>query len=409
MQQKTLNQYAAKNTESKGFIDYITDDDDILYNRGVGLKHLDEPQNSIVAGDWICFQGDGELHVTVQEYDRTGYITHLDKDQNSVQDEVTGNIEYKTLSIDPDHYHYESNADGSFFVVKLDLQNLELDTNYGVHFEEPKGKIRRYKKIEHAESNNRHINYANPNGAAYESSLISGSFSIFYNSLSRTQSIFSGAEDHNKISNISPRVFWGDISHIMEDQATFAPYIAMQLGDHSGDFYVPGTTRLFTPIWRETVNKYLSITEKSGAEGTDTKKGGVLDLLTTNLTYPLNYVLAMGGFQNVSNGVPTDTPTQAAAKATKAVCDNLKQSYDSDNLRIYVIKYRKQNKYKDLLTQSEGTHVYNYLDQCASGTTAPYLYDISTKTELENALTAIAKDINENFAGYTDAKAFNVE
>ncbi len=78
-----------------------------------------------------------------------------------------------------------------------------------------------------------------------------------------------------------------------------------------------------------------------------------------------------------------------------------------------MIKYRPQSQYSTIATYDRESvlkgHDYSIVDSCASGTAAPYLYDISTKAELENALTAIAKDIKENFAGYTDAKAFNVE
>ena len=101
--------------------------DELTKNKGIYLMKWN-------GENWICFQGDGELHVEVAEDPVTGYIKHLNKDQEQTQTEVTGNSTYQTLSIDPDLYHYESNADGSLYVVKLDLQNLELDTEYGVQF-----------------------------------------------------------------------------------------------------------------------------------------------------------------------------------------------------------------------------------------------------------------------------------
>ena len=151
---------------------------------------------------------------------------------------------------------------------------------------------------------------------------------------------------------------------------------------------------------RDSVRKYCQIQPYS------TSYNNMANIFAHSFTTPYNSVLALNGYQEAN-----DTPTKAAMKVTTDVCSQLKVKY-KDDLKIYIIKYRKQNKYKtfpfDGVTHKDLDHDYNYLNECASGTSAPYLYDISTKTELENALTAIAKDIKENFAKYTDAKVFNV-
>lgn len=169
----------------------------------------------------------------------------------------------------------------------------------------------------------------------------------------------------------------------------------------SGDTYISGTTRLFSQFKRNSANQHIEIKPHSTTYDDKAK------LVETTFTVPVNMALRSNGYQE-----ETDTPTQGAAKATIAACQKLKDTY-GDNLRVYVIKYRPQSWYNTIPAYDMGAtqkdQDYSIVDSCASGTATPYLYDISTKAELENALTAIAKDIKENFAGYTDAKAFNVE
>lgn len=72
-------------------------------------------------------------------------------------------------------------------------------------------------------------------------------------------------------------------------------------------------------------------------------------------------------------------------------------------MQIYLIRYRKQDKYKHPVTQTEMNFDYSYLDNCATGTDEPYIYDISTQEELTSALSDISEDIKE-WAGYEEAK-----
>jgi hypothetical protein len=78
-----------------------------------------------------------------------------------------------------------------------------------------------------------------------------------------------------------------------------------------------------------------------------------------------------------------------------------------ENIRIYLIKYRKQpNCRRTPLWQDENTTItldYSYLDDCASGVIAPYLWDVSNEADLKSALSTIAADI-KSFAAYAPAR-----
>ncbi len=97
--------------------------------------------------------------------------------------------------------------------------------------------------------------------------------------------------------------------------------------------------------------------------------------------------------------------TSAVKLVTKDACAKLKGDW-GDNLRVYIIKYRKQTQYKHPVTQAATNFDYSYLDSCASGTSAPYMYDITTEDQLKSALDAIYTDI-EKWAGKTEARNVN--
>ncbi|MDR1362342.1 MAG: hypothetical protein LBJ16_03965, partial [Holosporaceae bacterium] len=72
-----------------------------------------------------------------------------------------------------------------------------------------------------------------------------------------------------------------------------------------------------------------------------------------------------------------------------------------NDLRVYVIKYRKQDKYKNMISGEEKNCDYSYLNSCASD--PAHVYDISTESELKSALKTIATDL-KTFANYQTAK-----
>jgi hypothetical protein len=98
-----------------------------------------------------------------------------------------------------------------------------------------------------------------------------------------------------------------------------------------------------------------------------------------------NKVLLDGGWQRAEDASPT-LPTEAVKNVTAEACAKLKSDYRTDNVRIYIVKYQKQN----------GN--YDYLNQCAD-----FIYDAATPEALNTALQVIAADI-KSFAGYEAAK-----
>lgn len=147
--------------------------------------------------------------------------------------------------------------------------------------------------------------------------------------------------------------------------------------------------RLFSPMWRSTAYSYLSMTEYSGLSGSGTTKGGAATLLTTHATYPVNFVLFYSGYQSNYTNV---SPTQAVSLVTSAACAKLKADHPT-TLRVYVIKYRKQEMYNAIPIKGETSkqyHDYSIVDQCA---TSGKVYEATTQASLKSTLDTIAADI----------------
>lgn len=382
-----LNYFYATNNGKE--ITWEADQTDEWVNNNQGITAKD---------NWIKFNGDATIEVEVEPLDDGSGIIY----ERPSGEEVTYPIfedDYQIVTITPQTHRYEETSDGEGYRIKLKLRNVKLDSSYGAKFLRPLEDVYRNKRIDKSGNNRRYIEYANFNGVPSRANNISGSFSTYWDYLHGTQSIASN--DRNQISNITPLEFGGDIVHEMEDSGSKPAYANLTLGDNGGYHYVPGTVRLFVPIWRETINKFFGITEMSGSDST--KSGGVLNLLTTDITYPVNSVLLEGGYQTVSNGVPQETPTQAAMKVTALACAKLKQDY-GNNLQIHIVKYRKQQMYKDF-SQNNKYHNYSVIDSCA--TPGAYVVDATSEDQLKAALRVIAEDIKE-FAGYKTAQNVDV-
>jgi hypothetical protein len=178
-----------------------------------------------------------------------------------------------------------------------------------------------------------------------------------------------------------------------------------------GAYYAPGLIRKFARNVRALGGFSISM------NGSSSSYSNRADLIVTDFTYPVNSVLYFGcsaagdlygkSWQGNSNGTTTYSTTNAAQLATKDVCAKLKSDH-GNNLRIYVVKFRKQEKYKTFpfrtgteITQTNVSHNYSYIDDCASE--ASYVHDATTETTLKSALDAIATDI-KSWAEYKDAK-----
>jgi hypothetical protein len=94
------------------------------------------------------------------------------------------------------------------------------------------------------------------------------------------------------------------------------------------------------------------------------------------------------------------TTTEAVKNVTTDACAKLKEKH-TDNLRIYVVKYRKQTQYKHKVSNAITDFNYDYIDDCA--TAADHIYDANDETALNTALSDIAGDI-KSWAGYTNAQ-----
>ena len=117
--------------------------------------------------------------------------------------------------------------------------------------------------------------------------------------------------------------------------------------------------------------------------------------------------------------------TSAVKLVTKDAYTKLKHDW-GDNLRVYIIKYRKQTQYKHPVTQTATDFDYDYLDACASDRDSDAVYDTSVtdsvdasknkyiygitgstsaaaQENLNKALDAIYRDIKK-WAEYEEAK-----
>jgi hypothetical protein len=80
-----------------------------------------------------------------------------------------------------------------------------------------------------------------------------------------------------------------------------------------------------------------------------------------------------GDLLTESDGKNARTPTTACQKVTSDAVEKLMTDWDN-NIRVYVIKFRKQTQYKDNETDIDFN--YSYIDSCASD--PDYVYDVDT-------------------------------
>ena len=168
-------------------------------------------------------------------------------------------------------------------------------------------------------------------------------------------------------------------------------------------YYIPGLTR-GNLCFEDQETKYYGRFDIYNIDS-----GAKIKYMMTGFTLPINTALFYGAdgtkqynyeWQS-SNGTWNGKDATAAVKlVTKEACEKLKKN---SNLRVYLIKYRKQEKYKHPVTQAETDFDYDYLNDCATGTSTPYMYDIDTEDKLKSALDAIYTNIKE-WAGRTEAR-----
>ena len=143
------------------------------------------------------------------------------------------------MTIDPANYKFEGNADGSFYFIKLDLENISIDTSYGtsgVAFATTPDYIYRYKKIDQTGTNTRYTSYGN-SITMTPSGFMGGTFSTYYNPIDGTRGI-SSSDSGNYIQYLTAKSLHGDLTHITEDVGSYSTYMYLLFGDYSSYYYL---------------------------------------------------------------------------------------------------------------------------------------------------------------------------
>jgi hypothetical protein len=210
----------------------------------------------------------------------------------------------------------------------------------------------------------------------------------------------------------------GDFFCLMQDVGSGAPLVHWADAEHTtggtaNALYLPGMARTF-------LASDLCLQQSDGRSTSfelyNLATGGRCKMIYGGFSLPLNAVLFNGAQKEILNKYTwqqKDTtsvtdPNIACANVTKDACKKLKADYGS-NIRIYVVKYRKQANYKHKISGTTVNHDYAYLNECAgpgnsaSSTSAPYMQEADDEAGLKTALQTIAADI-KTFAGRSEAK-----
>jgi hypothetical protein len=394
-------QYYLVNANDKTFIPNITDED-ILYNRGVGLQT--QPENlsaEITAGNYIVFQGDGELHVTVKPVSQ---ITHAKPNGVAAITNITSD---QIIKISPETHLYEEQSDGTYKITlslnNVAVSNLEPVIGYS-KLRMPK--MSRCIDFSKRTSDNRFLynvcgnEYSGVNNFILYSDKNDGTISrtgIRWNATIDNWEYYANDGSTSKWNWFRCQNYSGDMYLVVDAAQKKSTQLRFGWRGKEG-------------IWEENINcgtcRYFHLFEKmvsnySGEVSGDALGWEVRDITDASsllpiiggITLPINSVLYSGVKDGVANeGVWYGDAYDASAackKVTEDACAKLKSDH-KENLRIYVVKYRKQ----------DGD--YDYIDKCA--TTSSYVYDAADEASLNVALQQIATDIRENFADYKPAQ-----
>jgi hypothetical protein len=208
----------------------------------------------------------------------------------------------------------------------------------------------------------------------------------------------------------------GDFFCLMEDIGSAPPVTFLFDNDNFGSTtsaansrYLPGLLRVSMPygVYNSNDRAHFDLWNSNTAK---------YKMIYGGFTWPLNAVLYHGAegstlkkysWQVIASGSVTD-PNVACAAVTRDACEKLKKDWNGadeskDDLRIYVVKYRAQEKYKSKISGENVPHDYSAVDGCATGAGVPYLQNVGDEDGLKSALKKIADDI-KSFGGYKPAK-----
>jgi hypothetical protein len=360
-----------------------------------------------IENNCICFHGTGELHVTVKpSAPSIQYSTptgeHITKSVSSGE----------TITIDPDTYKYERNIDASgnaTYTIKLQLDNVQISDPQMVDtmniYEYIKLRLPEMSRsVDSSRNSNNNFVY---NILGAETTGINDYINYNHNS----SFAWNAATECWEYSNTSGSNYLecgqypGDMYwtiNVENTQATQS-YLCFCTNPNKYEYFDAGLFRLFNPFggtaWRDNRgNCYPFEVHNCGAGGISFAIGGLTMPINTILYYALAKNIDTYRNINAAGGILYDNDMICQVVTTQA-CDNLKTEF-GDNLRIYVIKYKKlKEKPHKVNTNLRITCDYTYIDACASSPTC--IYEATNPLELNTALKAIAKDI-KLWTGYHD-------
>lgn len=386
-----INNFFFLNTQSKTYKGTVTSEShpDLLKNVGIYDYSLG---NGVY---WLCFCGDGNLNVTFSP--KTSYLSYYDTSNTLCS---MGYKKSGTMTISPETHKYELLSNGEYRITlvldRVTISGLQVAQG-DIQF------ICKYDKVP-LPGRSRYLDYSkNPMVANQTSVSNNFSSSWTYNSGNGYWSNLNASEDTEVglyVNNIP-----GDYTAMVYGSELYDA-LRYHMGGATSDsdygkytlFKTTGLNKVFVD-WKNRPSSVESLGYMWSKYNNSTP--GSLYLIMGTMTLPINSVLFYGAsetadyhyqWQSNKGSILTYSAIDAAKEATKSACAKLKS--DWLNLRVYVIKYKKQ----------ESSNLdYSYLNDCATRTSSPYMYDISTQDELNNALSDIYANI-KTWAGRTEAK-----
>ena len=357
---------------------------------------------------------------------KTGVLSYTNNTNNNIDTNIMSDQEY---TISPDTHYYEKQSNGTYKIT-LGIENLQLSNptlldNSLVYKYSYIKTPQMGASIDFTQGNGSSFSYNISNALLYANN-INGDKSTMGIRWNKDKNQWEYYQNCN--NNIGMLSGWnhfiplqqpGDMYLITDD-----PEEDLQIGNTYFHFFynqysyvAGGTQKYFLDFSRSYWKTDIGGSRQCYPFEVYGFGSGTIPAIIGGITLPINNFLYWGAsgntahkyqWQSNSSGtITTYDATEGVKNVTKDACKKLKTDFGS-NLRIYLIKYRKQTQYKHKLTHEAQDFDYNYLNNCATGTSAPYMYDVSDETGLNSALSAIASDI-KNWAGYESAKNVDMD
>lgn len=393
---------------------------------------------------WLVVNRDGTVAISGGSRVEEGSIKFTNVTDDFSEHKIN---EQTTLYIEPSKISDTKDSDGNYY-VELNMKNIRLisaeitnrpytkdSTTQAIEFEKPRlpqmSRVIDFSKkatdgtffyniTTNGTDNGTEINGNSDNDYILYSDISSADISkmgIRWNTTLNCWEYY----DNDNVRNVSASLcnhincqnYTGDLYLLIDVpyNLTEQPYFYWYRNTGYVEEYVDaGLTRKFDAFydtWNDNGSRFRYAYEicKSGVGGIPAIVGG--------MTMPINAVLYYGvgadsnnprqrhyhTWQSDTNGTVLCDATTACQKATVDAIKKLKADY-GENIRIYVIKYRKQGKYKHKTTGIETDFVYDYIDSCED---IYNVYDAATSANIATILTTIAADI-KSFAAYSAAQ-----